>query len=121
MVRNNLYLSLKRKCITYQGKYKPLNTQNYTLTYNWTPKDTAYIFHTDHDLRQIHREFGHPAIRAIEKLLNRASDNTLKSEEKKMIQKIAQTFHIYRINATLPRRFKLPSDRPNFASTTVYR
>lgn len=90
------------KCITYIRNNQPLNTDNYTLTYIWTPGDTAYILCREQDIRQMHRVFGHPTIMANEKQLNSAIDNTLKPDERKMIKKIAQSCHICRINASPP-------------------
>lgn len=62
---------------------------------------------TEAELRNIHRSFGHPSIRATEGLLKRESGRSLSTHVRRSIERIAAECKPYSTYATAYRRFKL--------------
>lgn len=67
MVRNGLEISILHAHVTRESRLEKLNFENYFLVHEWEPSDMPYTLYTETELRTIHRNFGHPCVRATRK------------------------------------------------------
>lgn len=66
-----------------------------------------FALYTEDELRAIHRNFGHPSIRATEGLLKRAEGGVLDAATRSSIAQIATECKMCNTYGKAPRRFKL--------------
>lgn len=80
MFENGLEFSIQKCTVSFNGRSEPLIMKNYFPTYNWNPSDVPYTFHTESELRRIHRTFGHPNVKETSGLLRSAAGGTIEEE-----------------------------------------
>ena len=107
MIENGLDISLQGGYLYIGSLRQPLILENYFYTYNWSSDSIPYVLYTEKELRTIHRSFGHPSVSSTYKLLKRASNEPLAEDVKPNLRKLANECKICRVNAAIPRRFKL--------------
>ncbi|KJZ75136.1 hypothetical protein HIM_05622 [Hirsutella minnesotensis 3608] len=66
-------------------------------------EETARVFLTEHELRRLHRRFGHPAATRLYRLLQNAGHDDI---DERSIQQITRMCHHCQINGTSPQRFR---------------
>lgn len=64
IIENGLDMSLQRAVVTSGRKEQALRFENYFLIHQWSPEDITYGLYSEHELRRIHRNFGHPSVTA---------------------------------------------------------
>lgn len=77
MVTNGLALSIQGIYQSYRGYRKLLILSNLFLIYEREMEDMQFIIYYESDLKQLHHNFGHPSVRAIEALPKREKGDTL--------------------------------------------
>lgn len=107
MIDNGLDLSLQGRYLYKGSRKQPLALENYFLIYRWKAGTTPFALYSEGELRRIHRGFGHPSVRATEKLLERAAGENIDEDTRKALQQLERGCHTCRRYAGSPRRFKL--------------
>ena len=76
-----------------------------------TPEQTAACHLTELELRQLHRRFGHPSVRKLTNLLERAQPN--EHIDKEALERISRKCHACQLSTAAPGRFRfrLKDDR----------
>ena len=104
---NCLNLDVQREKILFNGKEQDLILRNDFLIYEWSPEDMHVVLYTEQELRQLHRNFGHPTISALKKMLKRANPEHQDKKTKDTINEIVNNCKTCQKFASKPRRFKL--------------
>ncbi|KAI0994965.1 hypothetical protein K3495_g13216, partial [Podosphaera aphanis] len=71
-------------------------------------KTLVHCHLTENELRQLHRRFGHPSVRRLERVLQRAGHNDF---DKKLIDHISKMCHQCQMHGQRPKRFKFTLDK----------
>ena len=104
---NGLNLDVQRDMIQLGDKEQKLLLENDFQKHIWSPSDMPYILYTESELRRLHRNFGHPTVSALKKVLKRANPETCDKKTKTAIAEIVQSCKTCQKYASRPRRFKL--------------
>ena len=114
LIENGLDISLQKQNISIGNKRQDLSLENFFLKHRWSASSIPFVLYTTNDLMRIHRNFGHPNVKATHHLLKRANDNILDPKVKEAVTKIASDCKVCLRNSTTPRRFKLTTGTDDF-------
>lgn len=104
---NGLNLDVQRNKILYKSREQNLSFVNDFLVHKWTPKAMPYVLYTESELRKLHRNFGHPTVSALKRVLKRANPSTCDNQTKKAIHNIVESCRTCQQFSSKPKRFKL--------------
>lgn len=107
MVTNGLDISLQRRCMKLGKPTHPLSMENFFLIHRWDEEAVPHVLYTEQDLRRMHRGFGHPTIKSLERLLRSAEGGNMSKQLKSSLRKISEDCKVCKTYAGKPRRFKL--------------
>lgn len=107
MMTNELDISIQVFHVSCGNRTQQLEMRNYFSIYIWTPADMDFLFYTEEELWVILKNFGHPSMRSIEKLLQQEKGETLEEETKRIIARIAAECDICNRIASSSKRSKL--------------
>lgn len=65
LLENCLDISLQDGYLHMGDRKQPLTLDNYFFIHKWRAKYISYVLYTEHELRSIHRAFGHPSVSSL--------------------------------------------------------
>lgn len=107
LIDNGLGIRLQGGYLHVGDSKQPLTLDNYFFIYKWDARSIPYVLYTEHELRSIHRAFGHPSVSSLHKVLKKASTEPLAKDVKKGLEEITADYLTCRKHSPSPRRFKL--------------
>ena len=105
--RNGLDISIQDETVSFKHKIQTLVYENDFLKHKWNPWESSIILYTEQELQRLHRNFGHPSVSTLRKVLKTANPSEMDSITKKAIEDLTRKCDICQKHATAPRRFKL--------------
>lgn len=78
MIGNGLEMSLQVRYFHIGPYRQQLALENCFFVHRWAAEGIPYTLYTVKDLQNIHRGFGHPSVRAAQKLLQKASTEPIR-------------------------------------------
>lgn len=105
--QNGLDISIRDETVSFKHKLQPLLYENDFLKHKWMPWESSIILYTEEELSRLHRNFGHPSVTRLQKVLKTANPEEMDTPTKQAIDELTRKCNVCQKHASAPRRFKL--------------